>query len=86
MRVEWRVLQGEDEQRFKFCWRESGGPPVSEPKREGFGQKLLRRLLGSTISAQPTIEFAPEGLRYRFECDLSRIGEIPGVSVGKKSA
>lgn len=77
VRVEWRVFMCEQEQRFRFCWRESGGPPAIEPKREGFGQKLLRRLLGTALSAQPTIEYTPEGLRYRFECELSRIGTIP---------
>ena len=86
VRVEWRVLQGEDGQRFRFCWRESGGPLVSDPQHEGFGQKLLRRLLGSALSAQPRIDYAPEGLRYRFECDLSRIGDVPDVGVVKKRA
>jgi two-component sensor histidine kinase len=77
VRVEWRVFSREEEQRFRLCWRETGGPPVCKPAREGFGQKLLRRLLGSALSAQPTIEYAPEGLRYRFECELSRIGTLP---------
>lgn len=77
VRVEWRVFTCDQEQRFRFCWRESGGPPAVQPKREGFGQKLLRRLLGTALSAQPTIEYTPEGLRYRFECELSRIGTIP---------
>lgn len=77
VRVEWRVFSCEEEQRFRFCWRESGGPPARKPTREGFGQKLLRRLLGSALSAQPIIEYAEEGLRYRFECELSRIGTLP---------
>lgn len=77
VRVEWRVFACDDEQRFGLCWRESGGPPPGKPAREGFGQKLLRRLLGSALSAQPTIEYAKEGLRYRFECELSRIGTLP---------
>lgn len=77
VRVEWRVFSCDDEQRFRFCWRESGGPPPGKPVREGFGQKLLRRLLGSALSAQPMIEYAEQGLRYRFECQLSRIGTLP---------
>ena len=77
VRVEWRVFSCEEEQRFRLCWREAGGPPPGKPAREGFGQKLLRRLLGSALSAQPTIEYAEEGLRYRFECELSRIGTLP---------
>ncbi len=86
VRVEWRVFQSDDGQRFRFSWREAGGPLVSDPLHEGFGQKLLRRLLGSALSAQPRIDYAPEGLRYRFECDLSRIGDVPDVGVVKKRA
>ena len=74
VRVEWEVREREGEPWFFFCWRESGGPPVSAPSREGFGQQLLRRLLGSAISAQPRIAYDAEGLRYSFDCALSRIG------------
>ena len=74
VRVEWDVSERDGEPWFSFAWREIGGPPVSEPTREGFGQKLLRRLLGSSISAQPVIVYEATGLRYSFHCPLSRIG------------
>ncbi len=74
VRVEWDVSERDGEKWFSFAWREMGGPPVSAPRREGFGQKLLRRLLGSAISAQPRIDYEAAGLRYSFDCPLARIG------------
>jgi two-component sensor histidine kinase/CHASE1-domain containing sensor protein len=76
--IDWSVKEGADGERFRFSWVEEGGPPASEPGREGFGQTLLRRLIGSTVGAEPEIEYAPTGLRYTFECDLARVGEHAG--------
>ncbi|MFZ9502513.1 MAG: CHASE domain-containing protein [Beijerinckiaceae bacterium] len=76
VRVEWDVSERDGELWFSFAWREMGGPPVSKPIRDGFGQTLLRRLLGSAISAQPAIAYESSGLRYSFHCPLSRIGAI----------
>lgn len=45
-----------------FVWHESGGPPVSPPKRVGFGTKLLR-----TLFDQTDVAFARDGLVYRVE-------------------
>ncbi|HEY8580055.1 MAG TPA: sensor histidine kinase, partial [Beijerinckiaceae bacterium] len=73
VRVEWTTRVADGESLFAFAWSETGGPPVLPPSREGFGQTLLRRILASTIAAQPAIDYAPEGLRYSFECPLSRV-------------
>ena len=42
--VEWGVRAQASPLR-RIVWRESNGPPVAEPKREGFGTQLLRRVL-----------------------------------------
>ena len=86
VRVEWSVQQAEGEARFVFCWTEQGGPPVSPPEREGFGQTLLRRLMGSALSSKPEIEYCPEGLRYRLECALSRVSQDPAPPAARKRA
>ncbi len=39
-------------------WRETGGPPVSPPSRQGFGSRLLRSLL----SEQAGLRFDPGGV------------------------
>lgn len=77
VRIVWNVQRAPGGDRFSFSWVENGGPPASEPEREGFGQTLLRRLVGASIGAEPVIEYTASGFRYRFECALDRIAGAP---------
>lgn len=77
VRIVWSVRHAPGGSMFSFSWEEAGGPPVSEPDREGFGQTLLRRLIGASIGSEPVIEYAATGFRYRFECALDRIAGAP---------
>jgi two-component sensor histidine kinase len=51
-------------ERIALDWLESGGPPVSEPSRRGFGSNLIERSLDS-FGASAKIEFAPKGVICR---------------------
>jgi len=73
VRIEWGVRHAPGGGVFSFEWRELGGPPAAEPDREGFGQTLLRRLIGASVGAEPVTEYGAQGFRYRFECPLSRV-------------
>ena len=42
-------------------WRESGGPTVAPPTRQGFGSRLLQRVLTTQVQATITTDYAPEG-------------------------
>jgi len=57
--IDWSVGGGD----FKFRWRESGGPTVVEPRRRGFGTKLIQ-MLGASLRGKADIEFRPEGLSF----------------------
>ncbi len=46
-------------------WRESGGPPVSEPSRRGLGTALLERALRGTIGGRTEMDWAEGGLVCR---------------------
>ena len=48
-------------------WRESGGPPVVEPARPGFGLKLVERSITQELSGVADIAFESNG----FHCTLS---------------
>ena len=56
----WREEEGE----LSLEWTESGGPPVVEPAREGFGRRLLDMLAGTGRDGIG-LDFAQEGLRFR---------------------
>jgi PAS domain S-box-containing protein len=49
--------------RLRFAWRESGGPLVLEPEKDGFGLTVLRTV-GAEIGAQLEFSFRPEGIEY----------------------
>ncbi len=50
---------------FQFEWIETGGPPVSTPKRKGFGSKLIERIVASYFDGEGRIDFHPAGIRFK---------------------
>jgi two-component sensor histidine kinase len=60
------ALQGEgDKSVLVIKWRETGGPPVSPPTRQGFGTTLLRQVVARALRADVALEYRPEGLICR---------------------
>lgn len=51
-----------------LLWKETGGPPVSEPTGRGFGTELIRRLLGAGVQ----LEYPKAGLQARLRITLGR--------------
>ena len=49
---------------LNLSWTERGGPPVAPPQRQGFGSRLLQRVLATQLQAEVHMDFAPEGLRF----------------------
>jgi len=55
-----------------FYWKEQGGPPVQPASHEGFGLSLITAM-GSNPTAEPAIDFAPEGFSCRIRVPLDTI-------------
>ncbi|WP_312364825.1 PAS domain S-box protein [Ensifer sp.] len=49
---------------LNIAWRETGGPKVAPPSRNGFGRLLLERVVGSDLGGDVELDFAKTGLRY----------------------
>lgn len=60
--IDWSLIEASDGLRMGLTWRESGGPPVVEPTRRGFGSRLLERGLSAELKGQVRLSFPPEGL------------------------
>jgi two-component sensor histidine kinase len=67
VRLHWRV---DEERRLHLDWQESGGPPVAEPSRKGFGSRLLERLLVSDLGAEIRLDYDPAGLKFAITAPL----------------
>jgi two-component sensor histidine kinase len=61
--VSWG-FKGDERNRLWLCWRESGGPPVEPPKREGFGHVVIRDMIAYSLEGEVSIDFAPSGLTW----------------------
>lgn len=78
--VTWWVLTEPDGQRLRWEWNEHDGPPVALPTREGFGSRLLQRVLTDQIQAVVAIAFEPDGLRVTVDVPLPAAPE-PGAAL-----
>ncbi|MGF1475478.1 MAG: sensor histidine kinase [Geminicoccaceae bacterium] len=54
-------------------WRERGGPPVEQPKHEGFGRVLLQRSVGATIDGSVDTAFERQGVVCRMSFPTERL-------------
>jgi two-component sensor histidine kinase len=68
--VRWHVEPGEERPVLHFAWTEHGGPKVSTPTRQGFGSRLLQRVLATQLQADVAMDFPEEGLRFTMTMDI----------------
>jgi PAS domain S-box-containing protein len=53
---------------FTLSWVESGGPPVTAPKRRGFGSILMGVMAERSVGGAVELDHAPAGVRWRLTC------------------
>jgi PAS domain S-box-containing protein len=60
--IGWSIEPGAEGAEIELTWTESGGPPVAEPGRTGFGTRLIQRSLTHDLGSEASIDFRPEGV------------------------
>jgi PAS domain S-box-containing protein len=71
--VKWKVERKDGTPyptRLCISWEESGGPPVQQPKSEGFGSRLLR-VTAAELKGDLDASWEPDGLRWELEFPLA---------------
>ena len=71
--VRWSVGRPQTEDVFRFEWIESGGPPVIKPRRQGFGSRLVERVMAQKFQGEVELDYRPEGLRYVLTTTMANI-------------
>lgn len=71
--IRWEVGRPQSEDPFRLSWAETGGPPVVEPRRQGFGSRLVKRVMAQKFQGEVELEYRPEGLRYRLVSTMASI-------------
>jgi PAS domain S-box-containing protein len=74
--VSWEVVRdvvrdGRGEPVLEIEWLERGGPPVTPPRRRGFGSVVLQRGLSHAFGGRLDLAYEPEGVRCRIAVGLS---------------
>ena len=71
--ITWSLGEQEGEPLLKVLWQESGGPPVVEPPKKGFGSQLIRNTF-SGANKKTACAYLPDGVRCEIETpwDLSK--------------
>lgn len=65
--VSWSVSKDPGKAALSLSWIEIGGPPVTDPTRQGFGTKLIREAVEYELSGRTELTYAPDGLRCTIE-------------------
>jgi hypothetical protein len=73
VRIFWTIAPHGKDNRLKFIWKETGGPPVVAPTGYGFGTSLLRATFPDV-----RIDYLVEGLTCEIDVVLGRAE--PGAS------
>lgn len=70
--IAWSIdPSGAEPRRFHISWLESGGPEVSEPRRMGFGHKVMERLAARALDGNVSLTFASSGLKWSLHIPAS---------------
>ncbi|CAO4157186.1 HWE histidine kinase domain-containing protein [Methylorubrum extorquens] len=68
--VTWWVEEGAEGRGLRWDWNEHDGPPVAPPAREGFGSKLLNRVLIAQAAAEVYVGYEPDGVHVSVRLPL----------------
>lgn len=71
--IRWSVGRPQSEDAFRFEWIERGGPVVVKPRRQGFGSRLVERVMAQKFQGEVELDYRPEGLRYVLTTTMANI-------------
>lgn len=75
--VEWDRLPGGD---LEIRWRETGGPAVVPPKRQGFGTTIIERSVPYDLGGEARMDYNGQGLEARFRIPARHVSEPPSAN------
>jgi PAS domain S-box-containing protein len=62
------VSWGTVDHTFTMSWIEREGPPVSAPRRRGFGTIVMEAMAARSVDGAVDLDYAPSGLTWRLTC------------------
>jgi two-component sensor histidine kinase len=62
------ICWGTNGDTLTMSWTEREGPPVSAPKRRGFGTIVMEAMAERSVDGKVNLDYAPSGLTWRLTC------------------
>ena len=73
--LQWKISGG----RFRLRWQEHGGPPVSPPRRRGFGSRLIERGLAAEFRGRVKIAYDRDGVVCTIDAPVEAVRDGSAV-------
>lgn len=73
--AEWEIKDSDLGRLFCFRWQEHDHEIIKPPTRQGFGTKLLTRLVPGDLSGRATLNYELGWFRYELEAPVERVVE-----------
>lgn len=70
---------------LEIDWRESNGPPVKTPTRQGFGTTIIQRSVPYDLGGEAQIEYAPEGFHAHFRIGCRHVAQSSPKASGART-
>lgn len=71
VRIAWDILDETMKPVVRLLWQETGGPPVSKPQRNGFGTRLIERVMVGEAGGSAKIDYQTEGVFLEIKLPLN---------------
>ena len=71
VKIAWTINGEGESRRMNLIWKEMDGPETAEPKRRGFGMKLIEREISFNLGGSSSRAFEKDGLRVTMEFPLN---------------
>ena len=69
----WALEPTSQGDRLRLLWQESDGPPVTPPRRKGFGSRLIEGGLAQDLEGEVHLDFEPAGLVCRIDMPAPKV-------------
>jgi two-component sensor histidine kinase len=76
--IDWRLISSEV---VEVQWRESGGPPVQQPAKRGFGRDLLEKIVAHELQSKVDLRFDARGVECTLQVPVRRLTSFAFRSV-----
>jgi len=71
--VTWRIEDDKGQPWLSLEWVERGGPPVVQPRRQGFGSRLIGRGLATQLGGKAEIKYEVAGVICHIRAPLAKL-------------